>query len=85
MSKQLKMRVSLSGMAANAADAMKRLADDIRGRAGYDPDDDTQDDPARDADQWEFMLRELSRHAKETAAGEHTTAEFAEFYCLTKE
>lgn len=82
MSKQLTMRVSLAGVTANAADAMMRLAADIRERAGYDADDESADDPAGDADQWVFMLRELSRHARETARGEHTVAEFADFYCL---
>jgi hypothetical protein len=82
--KQLGMRMSLSGVAANAADTLKRLADIVRMHADYDPEDDTQDDPAGDAAAVEFMLRELSRHARETVKGMHSLADFAGFYCLTR-
>ena len=80
----LKMCVSLSGVTANAADTLKRLADIVREHAGYDPEDDSQDDPAGDADAVEFMLRELSKHAAGVAAGRHSLADFAEFYCLSR-
>lgn len=84
VTRPLKMCVSLSGLTANAADTLKRLADIVREHAGYDPEDDTQDDPAGDADAVEFMLRELSKHARQTVRGVHSLADFTEFYVLTR-
>ncbi len=36
----------------------------------------------RNAAYYVFGLEELSKHARETRAGLHTVAEFAEFYCI---
>lgn len=80
--RQLSLRVSLPGMLSNAADVLNDLAHEIRRLKGYDPEDETADDPAADADVHVFLLREAARHARATAAGEHTVEEFAEFYCL---
>ncbi len=70
------MRVSLAGLSKNAADCMKQMAEKIHEFTGEDGIDDVGG--------WEFALRELSKHAQETAKGKHTVEEFAEFYCLTE-
>lgn len=36
------------------------------------------------ADYYAFSLEELKRHIEETVRGEHTLAEFADHYCLTR-
>lgn len=87
----MRMRVSLSGLLSHAAGALDDLAAEVRSAAGWEKSHDTDggdgeypDDPAADADYYAFALREASRHARETAAGGHAVAEFAEFYCLAE-
>lgn len=43
-----------------------------------------RDGEKQDADMYESAFDQLKVHLKETIAGEHTLAEFAEFYCLVE-
>lgn len=79
----MSMKVSLAGVARNNAAVIEAMAKEL--------------EELMDAEDWEqfecehqpraeaFMLEELSKHAKETLAGEHTIEEFAVFYCLKEE
>jgi hypothetical protein len=75
------MRVSLSGVTKNAATVINQLLAELRHRCsdmelgqleyGIQPYDTV------------FMLLQISKHAAETAKGQHTIAEFADHCCLT--
>lgn len=83
VTRPLAMRVSMVWVLRQAADTIDELAAKVREDADWHPDDDT-DDPAGDASCNSFMLRELAKHAAGVAAGRHSLADFAEFYCLSR-
>lgn len=71
--KTLTLRVSLAGLARNAARCLSRLAADVRDRAGWTEADLERetDDPAEDADYYAAALDHLAGHADGTAGGVH--------------
>lgn len=76
------MRVSLAGVCRNAKNTILRLAGMVRETT--DRANDSDEDPAGDAEEFAFMLGEIKRHAEETKAGQHTVTDFAEFYYLAE-
>jgi hypothetical protein len=85
--KQLTLRVCLSGVLDSAASALTRFATDLREREGYDPDDpeNVRDDPAEDSDWLAHMLKAIAEHARGVLSGLHTIPDFALHYCLRDE
>lgn len=75
------MRVSLSGVAKNAATVIEELLDALNER--YSDEEVEHIESEIQANDSVFMLREVAEHAKETAEGQHTVDEFAKHYCLT--
>jgi hypothetical protein len=75
------MRVSLAGVASNAVDVIGRLIEAVQ---QSNPDHADNIIGVLNPGDSIFMLKELAKHARETAKGEHTIQEFAEHYCITE-
>lgn len=78
--KTLQLRVSLCGTTRQAADVIDILLAELRERL-LDADFD-EFCVRHQPEYYAGAMREISRHAQETANGIHTLAEFARFYCL---
>lgn len=78
----MEIRVSLAGATSTAARVIDELLEEFRDRLDADEFDEieAQYQPGSSA----FILREIAKHARETAEGKHTVAEFAQHYCLTE-
>lgn len=75
------MRVNLSGVALNAVAAIERLIEAVQQSNPGHADSIIEDINPGDSI---FMLKEVAKHASETAKGEHTVQEFAEHYCIAE-
>lgn len=75
-----KMRVNLSGLCGNAADCIKEMLDALKAVMDEDDFDDLEE--SLQPSSMAFSLREVSKHAKGTANGEHSIDDFADHYCL---